>query len=111
MDNWITVASVSELENRARYLCELDDGTAVAIVRDGDAIHAFEDHCPHADMRFAEHATLCDGEVTCPWHGARFSLMTGSATAPPAYEPLTVFPVRITASGSIQIRDNRWDSD
>jgi 3-phenylpropionate/trans-cinnamate dioxygenase ferredoxin subunit len=46
--------------------------------------------------------------VECPRHGAKFSLRTGEVLAPPAYEPISVFPVRIV-NGMVQIRDDRWE--
>jgi len=35
------------------------------------------------------------GEIVCPRHGARFSIVTGAALSPPAYEPVASFPVRV----------------
>jgi 3-phenylpropionate/trans-cinnamate dioxygenase ferredoxin component len=46
--------------------------------------------------------------VICPRHGARFCIRTGKVLAPPAYEDVVVFPVRIEA-GIVQVRDERWD--
>jgi 3-phenylpropionate/trans-cinnamate dioxygenase ferredoxin subunit len=46
--------------------------------------------------------------VICPRHGARFCIRTGKVLAPPAYEDVVVFPVRIEA-GVVQVRDDRWD--
>jgi len=45
-------------------------------------------------------------EVECVRHGARFDLRSGDVTCPPAYEPVTVFPVR-EADGAIWTRDDR----
>jgi len=33
---------------------------------------------------------------------------TGAVRAPPAYEPIATFPVRVE-SGAIYTRDDRWD--
>ena len=41
-------------------------------------------------------------EVICPRHGARFSLVTGAALTPPAYEPVATFPVRVE-EGVVQV--------
>jgi 3-phenylpropionate/trans-cinnamate dioxygenase ferredoxin subunit len=46
-------------------------------------------------------------EIECVRHGARFNIRTGAVTAPPAYEPVATFPVRVQ-DGVIQVRDNRW---
>lgn len=37
-----------------------------------------------------------------------FSIKTGAVLAPPAYEPIHVFPVRVQ-DGCVQIRDDRWE--
>ncbi|HQT27571.1 MAG TPA: nitrite reductase (NAD(P)H) small subunit, partial [Burkholderiales bacterium] len=47
-------------------------------------------------------------EVVCPRHGAHFSIRTGEALSAPAYEPISIFPVRIE-DGIVQVRDDRWD--
>jgi hypothetical protein len=37
-----------------------------------------------------------DGDqVVCPRHGARFSIKTGEALTPPAFEPVSKLPVRV----------------
>jgi 3-phenylpropionate/trans-cinnamate dioxygenase ferredoxin subunit len=43
-------------------------------------------------------------EVVCPRHGARFSLASGAALSPPAYEPVATFPVRVE-NGIVQVCD------
>jgi 3-phenylpropionate/trans-cinnamate dioxygenase ferredoxin subunit len=42
------------------------------------------------------------GEIVCPRHGARFCLRTGKVLAPPAYEDIDTYPVRV-ADGRIQV--------
>jgi 3-phenylpropionate/trans-cinnamate dioxygenase ferredoxin subunit len=67
------------------------------VVRVGGTLYAFEDRCTHdgESLAGAELARAAAGpEVLCPRHGARFSLATGAALCPPAYEPLRVFAVR-----------------
>ena len=51
---------------------------------------------------------LAGEEIVCPRHGARFNIKTGEVTAPPAYEDVATFPVRMH-EGKIQIKDDRWD--
>jgi 3-phenylpropionate/trans-cinnamate dioxygenase ferredoxin subunit len=45
--------------------------------------------------------------VVCPRHGARFNIRTGAVTAPPAYEGVHAFPVRVE-DGQVLVRDDRW---
>jgi 3-phenylpropionate/trans-cinnamate dioxygenase ferredoxin subunit len=50
-----------------------------------------------------------DGDqIECMRHGARFCIRTGAVMAPPAYEPVAKFPVRVEG-GVVQVRDDRWD--
>ncbi|MGH8312562.1 MAG: nitrite reductase (NAD(P)H) small subunit [Gammaproteobacteria bacterium] len=46
--------------------------------------------------------------ITCPRHGAQFDILTGEVLAPPAYEPVATFPVRVH-EGMVQVKDDRWD--
>lgn len=49
---------------------------AIALFRDGGAIVAFDDACPHAGAPLS--AGVCrTGEVVCSWHGFRFDSKTG----------------------------------
>jgi 3-phenylpropionate/trans-cinnamate dioxygenase ferredoxin component len=69
----------------------------------GGQYYAIKDICTH------DGGTLADGEVEgfeieCPRHGARFDLRTGKVTAPPAYEDIPLFAVRIHGD-RVQVRD------
>ncbi|MEJ2651260.1 MAG: Rieske 2Fe-2S domain-containing protein [Gammaproteobacteria bacterium] len=68
---------------------------------------AIEDVCTHDYAPLAD-AKLDGDEIICPRHGARFCIRTGAVMAPPAYEPVPTFPVRIH-EGRVQVRDARWD--
>ena len=66
----------------------------VAVVRSGEQYYAIEDVCTHDGAELTGGAV--EGiEIVCPRHGARFSLKTGEALTPPAYEPVRVFETRI----------------
>ncbi len=69
--------------------------------------YAIENICPH-DGGILTGGTVEGDVVICPRHGARFCIRTGKVLAPPAYEDVVVFPVRIQA-GVAQVRDERWD--
>ena len=89
------VAKVGQIaENRG--LCVEVDGRRIALFKVGGQIHAIEDECSHAGGSLSE--GLVEGtEVQCPLHRARFSLVTGEALAPPAYEGVQTFKVRVRA--------------
>ena len=83
------------------------DGVAVAVFNLGGDYCAIEDTCTHDGGELAS-GTVEGEEIVCPRHGARFNIKSGAVTAPPAYEPVYKFPLRVQ-DGMIQIRDDRWD--
>ncbi len=93
MSDWVAVAKAGDIPPGQCRAFDVD-GRMVAIVNLDGEYHGIDSICTHA---FAE---LCDGmiigdEIQCPLHGARFSILTGAVTAPPAYEPLNTYPVRL----------------
>lgn len=106
MDDWIDVAATADFPPGSRRTVDAG-GTAIVVFNVGGRYYAIEDRCTH------DNGTLSDGqldgcEIICPRHQARFSLDSGAALCPPAYEPVATFPVRI-ANGMVQARDNRFD--
>ena len=106
MSDWVDVAKLEEFPPGERRIVDVDDVQIAVFNLDGE-YYAIEDVCTHDYAPLAE-AKLEGGEIVCPRHGARFCIKTGAVTAPPAYEPIPTFPVRIH-EGRIQVRDARWD--
>ena len=69
-------------------------GHSIAIFAIGGSYYAIEDTCPHRGGPLSE-GTIAGDEVTCPWHGSRFSTKTGAVISPPARQGVKSFPVRI----------------
>lgn len=106
MSDWVDVAPEGEMPPGACRVVDAD-GVAVAVFNVDGRFYAIEDLCSHqAEPLSAGRREGC--EIACPRHGARFSLATGEALSPPAYEPVAVFPVRVE-KGVVQVRDNRFD--
>ena len=106
MADWTDVAPAAELPPGEWRAVEVED-TPIAVFNIDGEYHAVENLCTH------DYAELTDGElqgavITCPLHGAEFCLRTGEALSPPAYEPITTFPVRVH-EGTVQVRDPRFD--
>lgn len=101
MSQWVNVTAEAALPEGARECVQVEDGRQLVIARVDSEIVAFEDRCSHEDLPLSD-GDIVDGEVVCPYHGATFCLKTGEATAAPAYEPITVFPVRIV-DGVVQV--------
>ena len=102
MSDWVDVDAVSSLPEGSIRLVDVD-GTEVAVFNVGGQYCAIQDVCTH------DGGTLAEGEVEgfeieCPRHGARFDLRTGKVTAPPAYEDVTLYAVRIH-NDRVQVRD------
>lgn len=52
-------------------------GHSLALTRVGGAVQAFENRCPHLGLPLTK-GKLVDGTVTCPFHGSRFDLCSGT---------------------------------
>lgn len=106
MKQWTAVARVADFPAGSCLRIEVD-GVAMAIFNVAGNYYAIEDICSH------EAETLSGGqldglEIICPRHEARFSLVTGAALTPPAYEPIATFPVQLE-NGCVWVRDDRFD--
>ena len=106
MSDWVNVAKVTELTPGERRIVDVDDVQVAVFNLDGE-YYAIEDVCTHDYAPLAD-AKLEGDEIICPRHGARFCIKTGAVTAPPAYEAIATFSVRIYEE-MIQVRDARWD--
>lgn len=106
MSDWIDVAPVNEFTPGNCRTVEAD-GVPIAVFNVNGHYYAIEDQCTHEAERLS--GGECEGEIViCPRHGAEFSLITGEALSPPAYEPVAIFPVRVE-QGMVQVRDDRFD--
>lgn len=107
MSDWIDVAAEQSFVPGEKLMFELDDETRVIVLKIDDQFYAIDELCNH------DHLSMEDGEIegdeiVCPFHGARFCLKSGEVKAPPAYENVISFPIRVE-KGRVQIRDPRWD--
>lgn len=105
MVEWIDVAAADEIPLNDCKVVDVND-VMVAVFHLDDGYFAIEDICTH-DGGDLSSGWLDGPEIICPRHGARFNVKTGAVTAPPAYENVHSYPVRINA-GRVEIRDERW---
>lgn len=101
IDGWTEVAKVGEIPDGQCKDVMVND-KLVAIINLKGAFHAIDNICTH------EYAELCDGmiigdRIKCPMHGAEFSIKTGAALLPPAYEALNIYEVRIVQD-AVQVK-------
>lgn len=106
MSDWVDVAPENELTPGEHRVVDIDDAE-IAVFNVGGDYLAVEDLCTHDGGELAC-GDLQGDVIECPRHGAKFNLRTGEVVAPPAYEPIAVFPVRVD-NGMVQVRDDRWD--
>lgn len=104
---WITIATRDEFRPGESRLVEINDVRIAVFNLDGE-YYAIEDVCTHDGSPLLgcglDVGDLLEGdEIICPRHGARFSIRTGEALTPPAYEPTTAFEVRVN-NGIVQLR-------
>jgi nitrite reductase/ring-hydroxylating ferredoxin subunit len=76
-DELIDVGSVADLE-AAGVLVAKGADRPLAVFRDGDAVRAVDNRCPHLGFPLHQ-GTIRDGVLTCHWHHARFDLCSGCA--------------------------------
>ncbi|MEQ1620709.1 MAG: non-heme iron oxygenase ferredoxin subunit [Methylococcales bacterium] len=103
MSEWIDVIEESALENGEHVVVDVD-GTEVAVFKIDGEYYAIEDVCTHDGAEIA--SGVIDGcEIVCPRHGARFCIKTGAVKAPPAYEDINTYKVRIE-NGLLQLQNS-----
>jgi 3-phenylpropionate/trans-cinnamate dioxygenase ferredoxin component len=106
MSDWVKVIQQSALAKGEHIIVDVD-GIDVAVFNIDGSFYAIEDVCSHDGAPIAD--GLLDGdEIICPRHGARFCVKTGAVKAPPAYEDIPCFKVKIE-DGLVQVKDERWD--
>lgn len=106
MSGWVDVAPAAELPPGGSRVVSVEN-VQIAVFNLEGRYYAIEDVCTHDGGELA--SGVREGDViVCPRHGARFSIKTGAVLAPPAYEPVATFPVRVE-NGMVQVRDDRWD--
>jgi 3-phenylpropionate/trans-cinnamate dioxygenase ferredoxin subunit len=100
---WLPVAPATSIAPGDYSQTEVD-GLIVAVFNVDGQFFAIEDQCTHDGGGLAGGA-IDHCQIVCPRHGARFSLRTGEALTPPAYEPIKTFAVRVN-NGIVEIESH-----
>lgn len=74
------------------------EGTRVAVANVDGRLFAMDEMCTHEHCSLVEEGTLEGAVVTCSCHGAQFDVRTGQVLAPPALEPLRVYPLHVESA-------------
>jgi 3-phenylpropionate/trans-cinnamate dioxygenase ferredoxin component len=97
----LTVIKTSEIP--AGGITAVDaHGMRVAVANVAGTYYAFDDACTHEQCSLATDGELEGTTVTCTCHGSEFDVRTGKVLAPPATQPVKVYPVRV-AGDALQI--------
>ena len=93
MSEFVKVARVADIPDPGKRMLEVDN-TLVVLFHVGGRFYCIEDLCTHDGGPLGE-GDLCDHEIVCPRHGARFDICTGKAVTMPATEATLVHEVRV----------------
>lgn len=101
MSSWHNIAKAVDILPGTWEIVDFDTLSILVFNIDFN-FYAIENVCTH------DGGTLSDGrligdEIMCPRHGARFCVKTGAVMAPPAYENVSTFPVRVE-NGVVQVQ-------
>ncbi|MDP3744136.1 MAG: non-heme iron oxygenase ferredoxin subunit [Methylotenera sp.] len=107
MSDWIDVAAVEDFMPGTCRVVTTDETPILVFNLDG-RYYAVENRCTHEETELSN-GVLEGEEIICPLHGARFSVVTGAALTPPAYENLRTFPTRVT-NGWVEVdAEAQWN--
>ncbi len=76
MSEYHTVAKIGAIAENQGATFEVG-GKLVAVFFVDGQYHAIDDLCPHMGASLGA-GSVCDGEVTCPWHAWRFRVSDGT---------------------------------
>ncbi len=96
---FIRAGRLEDLEDGLPVGVVLSNGERVCVLRQGEKVYAVHDVCPHRAFGLSggESAEHSDGTpvIECPWHGARFSCISGAVLRGPATDAIATFPVQL----------------
>jgi len=70
------------------------NGTRMALVRVGEAVHALSDECRHQGGPLGE-GSLKGTRLACPWHGWMYDVRTGECVFPRRGARVPTYPARV----------------
>ena len=103
---FVRAAALREIEVGLPLGVVLPDGRRVCLVREGNAVHAVDDRCPHRDFAISGGDLVEPCVLECPWHGARFDVRTGAVLSGPSTDSLGTYPVQV-ADGEVLVGPRR----
>lgn len=96
MAGFVKVATTTDLASGEARKVEVG-GKTIALFNIGGMYHAIDDTCPHRGGPLSEGEVEGD-VVTCPWHGAKFKIISGDVLGGPSRTGVSCYPVRVSGS-------------
>jgi NADPH-dependent 2,4-dienoyl-CoA reductase/sulfur reductase-like enzyme/nitrite reductase/ring-hydroxylating ferredoxin subunit len=90
---WKSVARDSDIAEKALVVVTSGEDK-ILLVRIQGTVYAVGHECPHYQEKL-EHGALFGTQVVCKSHFARMDVTTGRVIAPPAFNDLPVYPVKV----------------
>lgn len=94
MSSFHAVTSVKEMPVGTSKLVEVQ-GKIIAIFHTSSGWFAIDDRCTHRGGPLSE-GKIEGGLVICPWHQARFDLVSGQCQSNPTFKPVTTYRVLVS---------------
>jgi nitrite reductase/ring-hydroxylating ferredoxin subunit len=101
MGEMIRVASTNDIAPGQAIAVEVQ-GRRVAVFNVDGKFFAISDICTHRGGPLSQ-GELEGATVTCPWHGAKFDVRTGSVLGPPATTNVASYKV-VVENGEISLQ-------
>ena len=84
VNDFIKVASTQEIPQGTGRIVDVN-GIWIAVFNVEGTFYALDNACPHAGGPLGE-GKLCGTEVECPWHGWKFSIVSGERVGNPNFQ-------------------------
>ena len=93
-EGYESVAARGEVNPNELKVVQVGENQVILTELRGEVI-AFDNMCTHEECDLFYGAVDEFDEIECDCHGARFNVLTGEVTAPPAEIPLPVYEVSV----------------
>jgi methionine sulfoxide reductase heme-binding subunit len=93
VEGWLVVGPGRAIADGRAVIVSAPGGERIAVFREGDAVHAVSNVCPHQNGPIGE-GRIIDGCITCPWHGWQYRPADG-LSPPPFDERIDTYRMRL----------------
>jgi 3-phenylpropionate/trans-cinnamate dioxygenase ferredoxin subunit len=95
MSSWVQVSTLAEVPEGQVTTVTMPGKITIALFNVDGTVYAVDDFCPHMGAPLSK-GCVEGTTVICPWHDAKFSLISGSVlNDSPAYGSVKTYKVRV----------------